>query len=44
MEGLEEIEWRIQNLEDLRSHQNFQIQDPYSFFQVLPKQEEELIN
>ena len=39
MEVLEEIERWIQNLEDLRSHQNFQIQDPYFIFQV-PQQEE----
>jgi len=24
-----------------QSHQNFQIQDPYSIFKVLPQQEEE---
>ena len=38
MEALEVFEQRIQNLEDSRSHQNFQIQDPYSIFQV-PQQE-----
>ena len=31
MEALEELERRIQNLEDLKSHQSFQIQKPYSF-------------
>ena len=40
MEALEELEWWIQNLEDWKSHQKFQIQDPYSIFQV-PQQEEE---
>ena len=39
MEALEELERRIQNLEDSKSHQSFQIQDPYSIFQV-PQQEE----
>ena len=39
MEVLEELARRIQNLEDPKSHQNFQIQDPYSFFHV-PQQEE----
>jgi len=39
MEALEKIERRIQNLEDPRSHQNLQIQDFYSIFQV-PQQEE----
>jgi len=39
MEALKELERRSQNLEDSKSHQNFQIQDPYSIFQV-PQQEE----
>ena len=39
MEALEELERRIQNLEDSKSHQSFQIQNPYSIFQV-PQQEE----
>ena len=39
MEALEELERRIQNLEDSKSHQ---IQDSYSIFQVL--QQEEHIN
>ena len=33
MEALEELEWRIQILEDSKSRQNFQITDPYSIFQ-----------
>ena len=33
MEALEELERRIQILEDSKSHQNFQIKDPYSIFQ-----------
>ena len=33
MEALEEIELQIQNLEDSKSHQNFQIYDHYSIFQ-----------
>ena len=33
MEALEELERRIQILEDLKSRQNFQITDPYSIFQ-----------
>jgi len=32
MKALEELERRIQNLEVSKSHQNFQIQDPYSIF------------
>ena len=39
MKTLEELEWQIQYLEDSKSHQNFQIQDPYSIFHV-PQQEE----
>jgi len=39
MEALKELEWRIQNLEDSKSDQSFQIQDPHSIFQV-PQQEE----
>jgi len=39
MEALEEIEQQIQNIEDSKSHQNFQIYDPYFIFQV-PQQEE----
>ena len=39
MEVLEELERRVQNLEDSKSHQSFQIQDPYSIFYV-PQQEE----
>ena len=39
MKILEELERRIQNLENSKSHQSFQIQDPYSIFQV-PHQEE----
>ena len=39
MEALDELERRIQNLEDSKSHQSFQIQDPYYIFQV-PQQEE----
>ena len=38
MEALEELERRIQNLKDSKSHQSFQIQDPYSIFYV-PQQE-----
>ena len=33
MEVLEELEQRIQILEDLKSRQNFQIKYPYSIFQ-----------
>ena len=33
MEALEELEWRIQILEDSKSRQNFQIKDLYSIFQ-----------
>ena len=33
MEALEELEQRIQILEDSKSHQNFQITDIYSIFQ-----------
>ena len=39
MEALEELKRRIQNLENSKSHQSFQIQDPCSIFQV-PQQEE----
>ena len=39
MEALEELEQRIQNLENSKSHQSFQIQDPYSIFQVIQKEE-----
>ena len=39
MEALEELERRIQNLENSKSYQSFQIKDPYSIFQV-PQQEE----
>ena len=39
MEALEELERRIQNLEDSKFHKNFQIQDPCSIFQVLQKEE-----
>ena len=39
MENLEELERRIQNLEDSKSHKKFQIEDPYSIFQVLQKEE-----
>ena len=42
MEVLEEIERRIQNREDSRSHQKFQIQDPYSIFQVLQQEHTDL--
>ena len=41
MEVLEKLERRIQNLEDSKFHQSFQIQDPYSIFQV-PQQEEHI--
>ena len=34
MEALEELEQWIQNLEDSKSHQSFQIQDSYSIFYV----------
>ena len=34
MEALEELERRIWHLEDSKSHQSFQIQDPYSIFHV----------
>ena len=34
MEALEELERRIQNLEDSKSHQSFQIQDSYSIFHI----------
>ena len=40
METLEEFERQIQNLEDSNSYKNFQIQDPYSIFQVPLQQEE----
>ena len=40
MEALKELERQIENLEDSKFHQNFQIKDPYSIFQV-PQQEEE---
>jgi len=33
MEALDELEWRIQILEDSKSCQNFQVTDPYSIFQ-----------
>ena len=33
IEALDELERRIQILEDSKSHQNFQITDPYSMFQ-----------
>ena len=33
MEALEELEQRIQILEDSKSHENHQITDPYSIFQ-----------
>ena len=33
MEALEELERRIQILEDLKSRQSFQITDPFSIFQ-----------
>ena len=36
MEALEELERQIQNLEGSKSHQSFQIQDPY----YVPQQEE----
>ena len=39
MEALEELERRIQNLGDSKSHKSFQIQDPYSIYHV-PQQEE----
>ena len=39
MEALEKLERRIQNLEDSKSHKNFQIQDPCSIFRVLQKEE-----
>ena len=39
MEALDELERRIQNLEDSKSHQNFQIQDPYFIFQVAQQKE-----
>ena len=39
MEVLEELDRRIQILEDSKSHQSFQIQYPYSIFRV-PQQEE----
>ena len=39
MEALEKLERQIQNLEGSKSHQNFQIQDPYSIFQVPQKEE-----
>jgi len=39
MEALKELERRIQNLEYSKSHQSFQIQDPYSIFQVLQQEE-----
>ena len=32
-EALDELEWHIQILEDSKSHQNFQITDPYFIFQ-----------
>ena len=32
MEALDELEWRIQILEDSKSCQNFQVTDPYSIF------------
>ena len=31
---------KFKNLTDSHSHQNFQIKDPYSIFQVLQQQEE----
>ena len=40
MEILEEIERLLKKIEDARAHRNFQIQDSYSTFQVLPQQEE----
>ena len=33
MEALDELEWRIQILEDSKSRQNFQVTDPYFIFQ-----------
>ena len=35
----EEFERWIQNPEDSKSHQSFQIQDPYSIFQALQQEE-----
>ena len=43
LELLHESEPQVQNLADSQSHQNFQIQDPYSIFQASPQQEELLI-
>ena len=40
MKILEELEQRLKKIEDTRAHRNFQIQNPYSTFQVLPQQEE----
>ena len=37
MEILEELERRLKKIEDTRAHRNFQIQNPYSTFQVLPR-------
>ena len=34
----------ISKMKDSQSHQNFQIQDPYSIFHVPPQKEEETIN
>jgi len=34
MEILEELEWRLEKIEDARTRRNFQIQDPYYIFQV----------
>ena len=39
-----ESEQQVQKLKDSQVHQDFQIQDPYSIFQVPTQQEEELIN
>ena len=36
MEALEELKRQIQNPMDSQAHQDFQIQDPYSIFQVSP--------
>jgi len=40
LEAFLEFGWQIQNMKDSQAYQSFQIQDPYSIFQV-PQQQEE---
>ena len=40
LEHVHESERQVQKLKNLQAHQDFQIQDPYSIFQVPTQQEE----